>query len=205
MGLTQDAIFFDALAEHAQKSVTASKLLLDMLERLEDATALARKIKEIEHEGDRITHRCLAALHKTWITPLDREEIHALITRLDDVLDCIEAASERIVLFEIQSAMAEARPLAEAVVAACVTTSAATSSLRDVKDGARLLELCVEINRHENVADAHYRAALAALFKQGTDPLLVLKWRDIYDQLENATDRCEDVANIIEGVVLEHA
>lgn len=205
MGLTQDAIFFDALAEHAQKSVTASKLLLDMLERLEDATALARKIKEIEHEGDRITHRCLAALHKTWITPLDREEIHALITRLDDVLDCIEAASERIVLFEIESAMPEARPLAESVVAACVTMSAATSSLRDVKDGARLLELCVEINRHENVADAHYRAALAALFKQGTDPLLVLKWRDIYDQLENATDRCEDVANIIEGVVLEHA
>ena len=76
---------------------------------------------------------------------------------------------------------------------------------RDVKDGARLLELCVEINRHENVADAHYRAALAALFKQGTDPLLVLKWRDIYDQLEDATDRCEDVANIIEGIVLENS
>ncbi|WP_437820373.1 DUF47 domain-containing protein [Sorangium sp. So ce1078] len=205
MGLTQDAIFFDALAEHAQKSVTASKLLLDMLDRLDDAPDIARKIKEIEHEGDRITHRCLAALHKTWITPLDREEIHALITRLDDVLDCIEAASERIVLFEIDSAMPEARPLAESVVAACVTMSAATSSLRDVKDGARLLELCVEINRHENVADARYRVALAALFKQGTDPLLVLKWRDIYDQLENATDRCEDVANIIEGVVLEHA
>ncbi|WP_437492863.1 DUF47 family protein [Sorangium sp. So ce1014] len=205
MGLTQDAFFFDALAEHAQKSVIASKLLLDMLDRLEDARTIATKIKEIEHEGDRITHRCLAALHKTWITPLDREEIHALITRLDDVLDCIEAASERIVLFEIETAMAEARPLAESVVAACVTMSAATSSLRDVKDGARLLELCVEINRHENAADTHYRGALAALFKQGTDPLLVLKWRDIYDQLENASDRCEDVANIIEGVVLEHA
>ncbi|AUX39627.1 phosphate transport regulator [Sorangium cellulosum] len=205
MGLTRDAFFFDALAEHAQKSVTASKLVLDMLDRPEDAPAIARKIKELEHEGDRITHGCLAALHKTWITPLDREEIHALITRLDDVLDCIEAASERIVLFEIQSAMAEARGLAESVVAACVTMSAATTSLRDVKDRDRLLELCVEINRHENAADARYRAALAALFKQGADPLLVLKWRDIYDQLENATDRCEDVAHLIEGVVLEHA
>ncbi|WP_437618064.1 DUF47 domain-containing protein [Sorangium sp. So ce1151] len=205
MGLTKDAVFFDALSEHAQKSVAASRLLLDILDRPEEAPAIAKRIKDIEHEGDRITHRCLAALHKTWITPLDREEIHALITRLDDVLDCIEAASERIVLFEIQSVMPEARPLAEAVVAACDTMSAATSSLRDVKDGARLLELCVEINRHENAADTHYRAALAALFKQGSDPLLVLKWRDIYDQLENATDRCEDVANIIEGVVLEHA
>ncbi|WP_437538365.1 DUF47 family protein [Sorangium sp. So ce726] len=139
------------------------------------------------------------------ITPLDREEIHALITRLDDVLDCIEAASERFVLFEIQSAMAEARLLAESVVAACAATSEATSSLRDVEDRARLLELCVEINRHENAADAHYCVALAALYKQDSDPLLVMKWRDIYDQLENATDRCEDVANVIEGVVLEHA
>ncbi|WP_438013802.1 DUF47 family protein [Sorangium sp. So ce315] len=205
MGLTRDAVFFDALAEHAQKSVSASELLLEMLDRLQDAPEIARRIKEIEHEGDRITHRCLEALHKTWITPLDREEIHALITRLDDVLDCIEAASERIVLFEIQSAMPEARQLAESVVTACVTMSAATSSLRDMKDRDRLLELCVEINRHENAADAHYRVALAALFKQGSDPLLVMKWRDIYDQLENATDRCEDVANIIEGVVLEHA
>ncbi|WP_437730056.1 DUF47 domain-containing protein [Sorangium sp. So ce1335] len=205
MGLTRDAVFFDALAEHAQKSVSASELLLEMLDRLDDAPEIAKKIKEIEHEGDRITHRCLAALHQTWITPLDREEIHALITRLDDVLDCIEAASERIVLFEIETAMPEARKLAESVVTACVTMSAATTSLRDMKDRERLLQLCVEINRHENVADAHYRVALAALFKAGSDPLLVMKWRDIYDQLENATDRCEDVANIIEGVVLEHA
>jgi len=205
MGLTRDAYFFDALADHAQKSVVASRLLVEMLDRLDDAPAIAKKIKELEHEGDKITHGCLAALHQTWITPLDREEIHALITRLDDVLDCIEAVSERIVLFEIRSAMTEARDLAEAVVASCVAMSSATSSLRDVRNRARLLELCVEINRHENAADAHYRLALAALFRQGNEPLLVMKWRDIYDQLENASDRCEDVADIIEGVVLEHA
>ncbi|MGK4003746.1 DUF47 family protein [Sorangium sp. So ce1036] len=205
MGLTQDSFFFDALSEHAQKSVTASKLLLDMLDRPQDAPGIARQIKEIEHEGDRITHRCLAALHKTWITPLDREEIHALIARLDDVLDCIEAASERIVLFEIESAMPGARLLAESLLAGCTAMSSATGLLRNMKDRDRLLALCVEINQHENAADTHYREALAALFKQGNDPLLVLKWRDIYDQLEDASDRCEDVANIIEGVVLEHA
>jgi predicted phosphate transport protein (TIGR00153 family) len=205
MGLTRDAVFFDALANHAQKSVMASRLLVEMLDRLEEAPALAKKIKDLEHDGDKITHDCLAALHQTWITPLDREEIHALITCLDDVLDCIEAVSERIVLFEIRSATSEARELAETVVASCEAVSAATRLLRDLKQRAKLLELCVEINQHENAADALYRVALAALFKQGNEPLLVMKWRDIYDQLENASDRCEDVANIIEGVVLEHA
>ncbi|WP_437650551.1 DUF47 domain-containing protein [Sorangium sp. So ce362] len=205
MGLTRDAVFFDALANHAQRSVAASELLLEMLDRPADAPALAKRISDLEDEGDRITHGCLAALHQTWITPLDREEIHALITRLDDVLDCIDAASMRLVLFEVGDTLPEARQLAQAVVDSCTVTSSAVQSLRDLKRQPHLLELCVEINKLENTADGHYRTALAALFKKGNDPLLVMKWRDIYDLLESATDRCEDVANIIEGIVLEHA
>lgn len=205
MALTRDAVFFNALSDHAQKSVVASRLLADMFEQLEDAPAIAKRITDLEHEGDKLTHDCLAALHQTWITPLDREEIHALITRLDDILDCIEAVSERVVLFEIRSATPEARELARKVVSSVAAVCAAIQSLRDLKHHKKLLELCVEINQHENAADAIYRVALAALFKPGSDPLLVMKWREIYDQLENATDRCEDVANIIEGVVLEHA
>ncbi|WP_437291264.1 DUF47 domain-containing protein [Sorangium sp. So ce406] len=205
MGLTRDAVFFDALADHAQRSVAASELLLEMLDRLDDAQAFAKKISDLEDEADKITHGCLAALHQTWITPLDREEIHALITRLDDVLDCIEAASVRLVLFEIDSPPPEARQLAQAVVESCTVMSSAIQALRDIKRQPNLLELCVEINKLENKADGHYRTALAALFRKGNDPLLVMKWRDIYDLLENATDRCEDVANIIEGIVLEHA
>ncbi|WP_437603267.1 DUF47 family protein [Sorangium sp. So ce590] len=205
MGLTRDAVFFDALANHAQRSVAASELLLEMLDRPADAPTLAKRISDLEDEGDRITHGCLAALHQTWITPLDREEIHALITRLDDVLDCIDAASMRLVLFEVGDTLPEARQLAQAVVDSCTVTSSAVQSLRDLKRQPHLLELCVEINKLENTADGHYRTALAALFKKGNDPLLVMKWRDIYDLLESATDRCEDVANIIEGIVLEHA
>ncbi|WP_437553600.1 DUF47 family protein [Sorangium sp. So ce367] len=205
MGLTRDAVFFDALANHARKSVAASELLLEMLDRLDDAPALVQRISDLEDEADKITHECLAALHQTWITPLDREEIHALITRLDDVLDCIEAASVRLVLFEITSALPDARLLAQDVVDACTVMSSAIQSLRDLKKQPNLLGLCVEINKIENAADAHYRNGLAALFKKGNDPLLVMKWRDIYDLLEHATDRCEDVANIIEGIVLEHA
>ncbi|WP_437682460.1 DUF47 domain-containing protein [Sorangium sp. So ce131] len=205
MGLTRDAVFFDALANHAQRSVAASTLLQEMLDRLEDAPALAKRISELEDEGDKITHGCLAALHQTWITPLDREEIHALITGLDNVLDCIEAAAMRVVLFEIEGALPDARGLAQAVVDACTVMSSAVESLKDMKRQPDLLALCVEINKIENVADGLYRNGLAALFKKGNDPLVVMKWRDIYDLMENATDRCEDVANIIEGIVLEHA
>ncbi len=205
MALTKDGVFFDAFSNHAAKSVEASKLLVKMLDDLSGAVQLAKQIKELEHEGDKITHGCVAALHQTWITPLDREEIHGLITRLDDVLDCIEAASERIVLFEIAEPTNEGKALCKAVVASCQAIFMAVGSLRNLKDGKQVLELCVEVNKHENAADDLYRKALASLFKGGNPPELIMKWRDIYDQLEIATDRCEDVANIIEGVVLEHA
>lgn len=205
MALTKDRVFFDAFTAHAKKSVAAAELLVEMLGDLEKSDSLAERIKELEHHGDKITHDCVAALHQTWITPLDREEIYALITRLDDVLDCIEAASERILLFEIKEPTREAKKLAEAVVASCKAIESAVSTLSDMKQPKKLLDLCVEINQLENDADRLYRTALAALFKPGNDPLFVMKWRDIYDYLEVATDRCEDVANIIEGMVLEHA
>ena len=205
MALTKDNLFFGAFTSHAEKSVEASKLLVQMLSNLSKAPELAKRINDLEHEGDKITHDCVAALHQTWITPLVREEIHALISRLDDVLDSIEAASERVLLFEITESTPEGLELCRAVVTSCEAVHSAVQSLRDLKHSKRLLELCVEINKHENMADLCYRTAVAKLFKSGSDPLLVMKWRDIYDHLETATDRCEDVANIIEGVVLEHA
>src|SRR5689334_1832303 len=128
MALTRDAVFFTALSDHAQKSAAASRLLADMFERIEDAPSIAERIKDLEHDGDKITHTCLAALHQTWITPLDREEIHSLITRLDDILDCIEAVSERVVLFEIKTSTPEARELAQKVVLSVAAVCAATQS-----------------------------------------------------------------------------
>jgi uncharacterized protein len=205
MGLVRDALFFDAFNNHVALSVNASKLLLTMLGDLANVASYAKQIKDLEHDGDKITHECVAALHQTWITPLDREYIHALITRLDDVLDLIEAASERILLFEIAEPTPECRELGEALVGSCHAIQDAVRSLRDLKQSKRVLDLCIEINKQENKADLVYRTALSRLFKYEKDPILVMKWRDIYDQLENATDVCEDVANIIEGVVLEHA
>jgi predicted phosphate transport protein (TIGR00153 family) len=205
MAMTRDRVFFEAFTNHASKSVSASKLMVEMLDNLDEAKVYADKIKELEHEADRITHECVAQLHQTWITPLDREEIHALVTHLDDVLDSIEAASERIVLFQIREATEESRELCRALVASCEAMKKAVDSLRDLKQPQKILDLCVEINRHENTADAVYRLGIARLYNGSSDPLIVMKWRDIYDYLEIATDRCEDVANIIEGVVLEHA
>jgi predicted phosphate transport protein (TIGR00153 family) len=205
MGLTKDAVFFEAFGNHAGKSVAASQVLVRMLDDLGSARSHADKIKELEHEGDKITHDCMTALHQTWITPIDREEIHALITRLDDVLDSIEAAGERFAIFEITEATPEARELCTVLVQSCEAMQRAVSSLSNLKAPQKLLELCIEINKHENEADGAYRRGIARLYSGAMEPLAVMKWRDIYDFLENATDLCEDVANIIEGIVLEHA
>ena len=206
MGLVRDAFFFDAFNNHVALSVQASRLLVEMVDNLSDAASYATRIKDLEHDGDKITHDCVAALHQTWITPLDREYIHALVSRLDDMLDLIDAASQRILLFELTEPAQECRELGEALLGLCLAVEDAVRSLGNLKkNGKRLLELCIEINQQENKADLIYRTALSRLFKFEKDPMLVMKWRDIYDQLENATDVCEDVANIIEGVVLEHA
>jgi predicted phosphate transport protein (TIGR00153 family) len=225
----KDDVFFAAFRSHAEKSVEGAKMLVEMFTRLvpkqpptdgpyrgsaaamgeggpdEITIKLASAIKDAEHAGDAITHATVKRLHETWITPLDRFDIHGLISRMDDVLDLIEAVSERVVLFEVQSAPAEAVTLSEILVRGCEAMVKAMVLLPDMGKAPEILKICVEINRLENEADGVYRKAIAELFKHGNDPLLVMKWRDIFDSLESASDRCEDVANIVEGVVLEYA
>ena len=204
MALTRDKIFWDAFTAHAEQTVKAADVLRQMLENPADAELFAREISEIESRGDKITHDTVLALHQTWITPLDREEIHALISKLDDVLDYVEAAGERIALYEIQKSEPEALELARVVADSAAAVAKACAALSNIKDAQTLLDLCVAINKHENEADTIFRRGLARLFKEQKDPLEVMKWRDIYESLETATDRAEDVANIIEGIVLEH-
>ena len=152
-----------------------------------------------------ITHRCVEALHKTFITPIDRDSIHRLITRMDDVMDFVEAAAERIELYELTVMTSDVRDLADVLHRAALQVEQAVRGLRDLKDPQATLKLCIDINRLENEADAILRRSVARLFKEEKDPITVIKWKEIYENLEDATDRCEDVANIIEGVVLEHA
>jgi predicted phosphate transport protein (TIGR00153 family) len=204
MALTRDNEFFAAFTGHAQRTVRASECLVEMLEHPTRIEELAQEIANLEHEGDKITHDTVLALHQTWITPLDREEIHGLISRLDDVLDFVEAASDRIALYEITSVRPEAIELAKILHSSCSEIHRAMGLLSNLKDVKPLLDLCMHINRHEHDADQIFRRGLARLFKERTDPLEVMKWRDVFEAIETATDRAEDVANIIEGIALEH-
>lgn len=212
-----DRVFYDSFERHAACVVKAARLLAESFDRIGDAADFARQIEEVEHAGDRITHETLSHLHKTWITPLDRSQVQRLISTLDDVVDLVEAISERVVLFEIATVPDNAREIARYLVLSCEAVEQAVKLLPNLKHPERLLELCVEINRLENAGDRAYRHALAELYRaqppRGDAPnsifpaeewLAVPKWRDIYDNLETACDRCEDIANILEGVVLEY-
>jgi predicted phosphate transport protein (TIGR00153 family) len=202
----KDNVFFDAFTEHAARSVEAAQLLLEMLEHVDRKEKLALEIGEKESAGDKITHDTVKRLHETWITPLDRFDIHGLISKLDDVLDLIEAVAERLVLFEIKQVRPAAVDLAHVLVKACEDMHKAMKLFPGLASkGKELIDIGIEINRLENEADAIYRRAIAELFHNGNDPIEVMKWRDIFDNIEEATDRCEDVANIVEGVVLEYA
>lgn len=200
-----DLRFFDAFTQHARHTLEAAKLVAALFEELDDAKDLARAVSEAEHAGDTLTHDTIKRLHETWITPFDRADIRALISRMDDVLDLTEAVSERVVLFEIAETKPGAKEIAAVLVKCCEKILRACELLGSMKNARELLELCVEIGKLENEADSIYRRSIAELYAPGNDPLMVMKWRDVFDSLESATDRCTDVANVIEGVVLEYA
>ncbi|HKQ70420.1 MAG TPA: DUF47 domain-containing protein [Polyangiaceae bacterium] len=203
----RDGVFYDAFEQHAACLVGASKTLADVFSNIDRAVELSDKIRDLEHRGDKITHDTIARLHKTWITPLDSADIRSLITSLDDVLDLTEAVSERVVLFEIKKSQDDAAQLSQVLVKSCEAVARAIHLLPTLRRSQEILDLCIEINRLENEADRIYRHALATLYRTSSDSqtLDVLKWRDIYDNLEAATDKCEDIANILEGVVLEYS
>ncbi len=203
--LPRDVSFFEFFERHAALTVEGAKEMQRIVHGGQNARTIAARIKEIEHETDVITHACVERLHKTFITPFDRDDIHRLITRMDDVMDYIESAAIAVMLYELTEMTAPARELADVLVRSTEAVATAVGGLKNVKQSAAILEACIEVNRLENEGDEILRNALAGLFREAKDPLLVLKWKEVYEALENATDRCEDVANIIEGVVLEHA
>jgi predicted phosphate transport protein (TIGR00153 family) len=204
--LPKETSFFDFFEQHAALTVAGTKEFVSLVASGANIDAKARRIKEIEHETDVITHRCVEALHRTFITPIERDDIHRLITRMDDVMDYVEAASERIALYEIKEMTEEVRDLADVLARAALEVHETCKLMRNLKHPELILQKCVDINRLENEGDAILRRAVARLFKEKKDdPIYVIKWKEIYENLENATDRCEDVANIIEGVVLENA
>jgi predicted phosphate transport protein (TIGR00153 family) len=197
--------FFDAFDQQSAATVEGARLLAALLDDFSEVRAKVEAIKAVEHRGDEITHHAFERLHRQFITPFDRAEIHRLLSRIDDVLDLTDAAAERLVRYEIPEIRADAKELCQLLVRCCERTQEAVKGLRTIKKPQQILAECVEIKKLESQADSVLRASLAKLFKSGADPLTVIKWKEIYDLIESATDRCLDVANVIEGVVLEHA
>jgi hypothetical protein len=203
--LPQEYGFFDNFERHVDLAIEGAKLLVNLLESLDAPGPKARRIKELEHEADVVTHNTMDMLRKTFVTPFDRNEIHHLISSLDDVMDSMEAAAERLTLYEITQVTPEARTLALNLVSATTQLRVAVQGLRHVKrDRDAIMAACVDINRIENENDEMLREGLAKLFKHERDPVLIMKWKEVYEILEDATDRCEDATDVIEGVVLEN-
>ncbi|MFO0562874.1 MAG: DUF47 family protein [Polyangiales bacterium] len=205
MALSRDAVFWDSFTQLAGKALEAAKLVEQMFNDLSKAKSLAEQVKKLESEGDTITHEVVKALHKTWITPLDREEIHALVSSLDDVLDSIDGAAARVMLYELTETNDEIKALAKVLVTSTTELVKVVDGLKDIKDAEGMISMCRAIGVHEDAADEVFRKAIARLFKEEKNAIEVMKWRDIFERLETATDRAEDAANVIEGIVLEHA
>jgi predicted phosphate transport protein (TIGR00153 family) len=203
--LPHDPSFFAYFEQQGRKTVEGCRAFLEMVENPTDLDHRAERVMQIEHECDEITHAVVASLHKTFITPIDRNDIYRLITKMDDIMDMVEAAADRLALYDVKQMTKEAVDLARCLVSSAEHVLSAVSGIRDLSKSETILQHCIEINRLENVADSILRGALARLFREEKDPIAVIKWKEIYETLESATDRCEDVANIIEGVLLENS
>lgn len=198
--------FFDFFDKQVETVHKGAKALQDMLTDFTDVEDKAFRIKAAEHDGDEIVHNMMRKLNTTFVTPLDREDIHALTSALDDILDFIEAAADRMVLYEIDEPTEAAIKLAQVLAEATAITQDAVIALRDMKrNSAKIREACVAINRLENRGDQVNRAAMAKLFQMHDKPMEALKWREIYHNMETAIDKCEDVADILESTVLKNA
>jgi len=195
--------FFDLFEKSVANLETAANELANFFQNYEDMPDKAARFKEIEHQGDALTHEIMEQLHRTFVTPLDREDIALLAQTLDDMVDFMEGAVNAMLLYHITQPSSRAQELVAVLVKMTKELNKAIPFLRNSSQMKRILEHCVEINRLENEADAVIRPALAELF-DNMSIADVIKWREVYEHLENAADRGEDVANVLEGVVLKH-
>jgi uncharacterized protein len=200
--------FFDLLEEAADNVHEAAKVFKTLVSSWSGTSADIQKIRDLEHEGDRRTHELMDKLNRTFITPIDREDIYALASELDDVVDVIQATTDRMQLYRIQTTSTHLIRMAEVLVKATDTIGKAVKSLRELKHTRRTLDFCIEVNRLENEGDALLKSALGELFSDGSngkDVLEIIKWKEIYEAAEFATDKCEDIANTIEGIIVKNA
>jgi len=196
--------FYDLFEELADKIEEGGQLFLDMLLNYDSFEPRLAKLKEIEHEADIITHRTYEKMHTTFLTPIDREDIYALVNKMDSILDMTEASAIRMSLYKIKAPKEELLQQAGILNEATAKVKMIVRGLRDMKNAKMILDACVEINTLENAGDQILRATMAKLFENEKDPFELIKWKEIFERFEEALDVCEDVSNIIEGIVLKN-
>ena len=197
--------FFDLFQASAENMVKAAHSLKEMISSWEHVEGKAAEITELEHKGDTITHEIMSRLNRTFVTPFDREDIVQLAHSLDDVTDFIHSAADAMVLYKVDRPGERAKELADIILQGTEEIEKVLPQLKKRIILSSVLKRCVEINRLENLADRVYRSAIAELFDDSTDMAHIIKWREIYAHMESATDRCEDVADVLEGVAIKHA
>jgi uncharacterized protein len=203
--LPRNGNFFELFSAHAEQLVLGANELNAFMGDIGNLELHARNVETIEKAADKITHQAIEMLHTTFITPLDRDDIHQLITRMDDILDLMEDAAHSMLLYDVRQVTSEAKRLAQICLACTEKVKAAVTQLPDMDNAPAILKVCEDIDRLEAEADHVMRAAMAKLFREEPDTRQLIKLKEIYQLLEAVTDRCEDVANIIEGIVLENA
>ncbi len=203
--MPRDEKFFDLFEGSAHNMVQAAQRLNELVEKWDNVETRVNEITELEHQGDTFTHQIMERLHRTFVTPFDREDIALLAHSLDDVTDFIHASADAMIIYKVKPPGKRAKELAGIIIQAAKEVEKVVPQLRNRNELRRVLEHCVELNRLENVADGIYRSALGELFDNPAEIADVIKWREIYDHMESATDRCEDVADVLEGVALKNA
>lgn len=204
--MPREGRFFDLFNQHAENIVEGARELAALMSNLSAELELrARNIEAAEKRADKLTHETIDLLHKTFITPLDREDIHKLISNMDDILDLMEDVAQTVYLYDIKHITPEAKQLADICVSCCERVKTAVGLLKNMENAEAISKICEEIDRLESNADHVMRAAMSKLFRDEPDTRQLIKLKAIYELLEQVTDKCEDVANIIEGIVIENA
>ncbi len=197
--------FYEFFVQTANIAYKASKMLLDFLDDLENSEENLKKLKEVEHQGDKKQHELLEQLNSTFITPFDREDIYIIAKDTDDIIDLIESTASRFVMFNVNECTDEARSLSKMIVDCCKELISIMEELKNMKTSKHLAKRIIEVNRIEEQGDILSRKAIGDIFRRDMEVIDVIKWREIYQYLEDTLDACEDLANVIEGVVMKNA
>lgn len=202
----QKTSFFDLFDRHAALLVTMAREVRDLFQQFDRIEERQAHIKDLEHQCDEITHAIASEMHATFVTPLDKDDIAAIASGLDDVADYADAASVRVILYQISETSPESAELADLLLQCTQVLQGAVNCVRTFKDRERIIAACRDIHRIENESDTVYRRALGTLFNSpGADPITVMKWKEIYERLEMAVDKCEDVSNVLEAIQMKYS